>query len=350
MDYDALDRLVTLRDSGAISETEFESLKAGLVYGEAQEDENFRARAMTFLARSERAYLAILRGATLVFATILVIYAAWLGLSGLYNVSRNAASITEKPVSVDAEEVAKVDFRTPQAPKSDAQPSTKPNFTEERQFYLNSLTQYYRIYQTKFEVYRKQDDKLLSRADFDKRFLNTELRIKSLKSGEVSFAQDKADVISLIKVMADVAAMPETVKRLQKYKAASRIRVNQKVKKVRYESYCSYYSVFSYECLTYDSRPVNYTETKVIMKLPDGVVSHVDLFAAYQSKYIDTLLARRDASKQAANAERQEIIEANARGQESILTAVKVAGGFLALMFFFLLIAIERHQRKLAKD
>ncbi|MEJ6011508.1 hypothetical protein [Novosphingobium aquae] len=95
---------------------------------------------------------------------------------------------------------------------------------------------------------------------------------------------------------------------------------------------------------------MNYTETKVSMKRPKGVVSHVDLFAAFHRKYLDTLLGRRAENKQKAEAERNAILDANARGEADLLTAVFVIGGFLALMFFFLLIAIERHQRKLASD
>ncbi len=352
MDYGALDRLVKLRDSGAITEEEFASQKALLLeLDEADEEgaakESFKSRSMAFLARAEGAYLAALRGATLVFATILVVYAAWLGLSGLYNISRNANAVKEEPVEVGAEEVAKLDLGAPgataAAPEIDA-------YNTERNFYRAALDQYLKLYQTKFEIYRKNDDNSLSKADFDKRFLNTEARISSLKSNEFNFEQDQADVTSLVKVMTDVAAMPETQKRLVSYKNAQRARVEEKINKSRDESYCSYYGVYINQCITYDTRHVNYIETKVLMKLPNGVVSHVDLFAAYQHKYLDTMLARRAESKQEAEAERNAILDANNRGKANLLTVISVIGGFLALMFFFLLIAIERHQRRLAGD
>jgi hypothetical protein len=354
MDYAALDRLVKLRDSGAITGEEFASQKALLLEtSEAEADgvqkDSFKTRAMAFLARAEGAYLAVLRGATLVFATILVVYAAWLGLSGLYNVSRNASAVVEEPVVVGAAEVAKADVGTPaiDAPEA-AEPAQA--FNAERNFYRSALDQYFNLYQTKFEASRKNDDKPLSKADFDKRFLNTDARITSLKANEFNFEQDKADVTSLIKVMTDVAALPETQKRLSSYKSAERTRVEEKINKSREERYCSYYGYYIDQCISYDTRQVNYTETKVSMKLPKGVVSHVDLFAAFHRKYLDTLLSRRAESKQKAKAERDAILEANARGKANLLTAVFVIGGFLALMFFFLLIAIERHQRKLASD
>ena len=355
MDYDALNRLVKLRDSGAITEEEFASQKAVLLEtGEAEAEEaqkgSFKTRAMAFLGRAEGVYLAVLRGATLVFATILVVYAAWLGLSGLYNVSRNASAVKEEAVVVSADEVAKADLGAPAADAPSAAIEPAQAFNAERNFYRAALDQYFKLYQTKFEISRKSDDKPLSKADFDKRFLNTDARIASLKSNEFNFEQDKADVTSLIKVMTDVAALPETQKRLGGYKSAERTRVEEKINRTRDERYCSYYGYYIDQCISYDTRQVNYTETKVSMKLPKGVVSHVDLFAAFHRKYLDTLLGRRADNKQKAEAERNAILDANARGKANLLTAVFVIGGFLALMFFFLLIAIERHQRKLASD
>jgi len=50
-----------------------------------------------------------------------------------------------------------------------------------------------------------------------------------------------------------------------------------------------------------------------------------------------------------AEAERQGIVAGIADGHLSLMTALQLIGGFLVLMFFFLLTAIERHQRKLAR-
>lgn len=355
MDYAALDRLVKLRDSGAITEEEFASQKALLLETSqaevdgAQQD-SLKARSMAFLVRAESFYLALLRGATLVLATILVVYAAWLGLSGLYNVSRNASAVKEEPAVVGADEVAKAELGAPALEDDAPTAESIKTFNTERSFYGSALDQYFKLYQTKFEVSRKSDDEPMSKSDFGKRFLNADARIASIKSNELNFEQDKADVTSLIKVMTEVAALPETQKRLSSYKSAERTRVEEKINRSREERYCSYYGYYIDECITYDTRRVNYTETKVSMKLPKGVVSHVDLFEAFHRTYLDTLLNRRAENRQKAEAERNAIIAANARGKANLLNAVFVVGAFLALMFFFLLIAIERHQRKLAND
>lgn len=355
MDYDALDRLVKLRDSGAITDDEFVSRKAILLNADSTEEEheargNFPEGAKYFLTRTEGVYLAVLRAATLVFATILIAYAAWLGVSGLYNVSRNVGSVKEDSVVVSANEVATVDLKAPISSLEEPKVSPVPSFDEQKTFYKTALGQYHRIFQTRFEKYKKDDEKTLTKLEFDKRTLNTEARIASLKSNEFDFAQDRADVTSLIEVMSEVAGFPETQQRLVKYKDAKRQRVEEKISRTRDETYCSYYGYYIDQCITYDTRQVNYTETKVSMRLPAGVVSHIDLITAYQRKFLDTLLARREASRPKADSERQEILAANARGKGSLRTAITVAGGFLVLMFFFLLVAIERHQRKLAAD
>jgi O-antigen/teichoic acid export membrane protein len=50
-----------------------------------------------------------------------------------------------------------------------------------------------------------------------------------------------------------------------------------------------------------------------------------------------------------AQAEREKILIGNVEGKASLGIAAYVAIAFVVLMFFFLLIAIERHHRILAK-
>jgi hypothetical protein len=84
------------------------------------------------------------------------------------------------------------------------------------------------------------------------------------------------------------------------------------------------------------------------MKLPAGVLSHADLFGAYQDAYASRLAEKRQANAAAAERQRSEILADNLNGRERLWLALSVVGGFLALMFLFLLIALERHQRKIA--
>jgi TRAP-type C4-dicarboxylate transport system permease small subunit len=48
--------------------------------------------------------------------------------------------------------------------------------------------------------------------------------------------------------------------------------------------------------------------------------------------------------------ERETIVEGISNGKANLWTALTLTLGFLVLMFFFLLIAIERHQRRFARE
>ena len=95
---------------------------------------------------------------------------------------------------------------------------------------------------------------------------------------------------------------------------------------------------------------IPYTETVKSMEFPKGTQSHTQIFRAFQDRYFSLLTERRERVAREAQAERESIIEGNATGWISLKTALSVVGGFLVLMFFFLLIAIERHQRRLSAE
>jgi hypothetical protein len=116
------------------------------------------------------------------------------------------------------------------------------------------------------------------------------------------------------------------------------------------ERYCSYFGEYVGECLLYDTRPVEYTDTEVSNVLPKGVFSPQELFGRYQENYVKTIASRRDENGSKASAERARILAANDHGKQQLQNAITAAGSFLALMFFFLLIAIERHQRRIARE
>lgn len=91
---------------------------------------------------------------------------------------------------------------------------------------------------------------------------------------------------------------------------------------------------------------IPYTETVKAMEFPKGTQSHAQIFRAFQDRYIFLLRERREDAARQAQMERQDIIQGNIAGWDSLKIALAVVGMFLVLMFFFLLIAIEHHQRK----
>ena len=158
--------------------------------------------------------------------------------------------------------------------------------------------------------------------------------------------------------MTEASEKPVTKERLQRYKTARKVRVENKVQRTRteyrqgwdsYSTACAdwYYSPMG--CPVRRAVEVPYTETVTSMEFPKGTQSHIDIFRAFQQRYFDLLGERRAANAQKAEDERQSIIAGKLEGELSLMTALQVVGAFLALMFFFLLIAIERHQRRMAQ-
>jgi hypothetical protein len=148
--------------------------------------------------------------------------------------------------------------------------------------------------------------------------------------------------------MAAVASDQKTVDRLRAYQSAKKIPVTRTETGMRSERYCYYYSDYFEQCGVWDTRTVPYSRQVQELKLPAGVVSHTDLFAAYQDAYLSKLAEKREANAATAQRERAEIMADNADGQIRLWSALQVVGAFLVLMFLFLLIALERHQRRIA--
>jgi hypothetical protein len=183
---------------------------------------------------------------------------------------------------------------------------------------------------------------------FDQRYLQTGDRLEAIKVGAGGFEQDKADLESLLTTMTAVAGNQKTVERLQTYRLAKKIPVTRTESGMRSERYCYYYSDYFDQCGVWDTRSVPYSRKIQEMKLPAGIISHADLFGAYQDAYLSKLANKRDGIAAAAERKRNEIMADNVDGQVRLWTALQVVGAFLVLMFLFLLIALERHQRRIA--
>lgn len=303
------------------------------------------ARAQETLDKLERVYLAAIRAVALVAATLLILYALWLTASGIYKSSKDVGSVSEAPAVVSPEEVAEIDLRKITKPTA---PANLDPLAAERRYYADFGKRYHALFKAKFEPFKKPEDRPLEQKAFDQRYVLTGERIDAIKEGNVGFEQDKADLESLLTTMAAVSSSQKTVDRLRAYKSAKKTSVSRTESGTREERYCSYYGYYTGGCLAYDTRTVPFRRTVQEMKLPAGVVSHADLFGAYQDRYLSKLAEKRDSNAAAAERQREEIIADNLNGQARLWSALSVIGGFVALMFLFLLIALERHQRKIA--
>lgn len=301
-------------------------------------------RLMNFVALVERFYLSALRIILLLLASGLVIGALWLGVSGLYQVSRSTASVVQEPATVTATEIADIPVHVVDKNGS----NTKSNSLQaEQNFYRDFVTRYFELYQKKFAQFRKVDDPVVDRASFDTLYVKSADRLESIGRGDLNFEEDKAELNLLLSKMREVAALPQTVNRLMRYRMTNKIQKSKIVRGTKTEQYCSYFGYYINQCISYDTREVPYQRTVVETYLPPGVMTPGDLFQAYQDRHFDLLASRRRDNVSKAEAARESIIAGNAEGASRLLRGVMLVGGFLAVMFLFLVIAIERHQRKL---
>lgn len=327
------------------------------MYLEEESRASFARRAGNALDRAEGLYLRVLRAVILVIATILLAYAAWLAASSLYRISQSPDSVIEAEASVSADELTDAEMPVSRAStKADAKLAINSAY---QNYYSGFASRYYALYQTKFEPYRQAQDKQLSRAEFDGAFVNIPVRLEAISQGDLAFEEDRDDLEILLNVMTEAAAKPMTLDRLKRYKSARKVPVTEKVERTRvtYQDgwdansvACSDWYQTPYGCPV--RRPVEsaYTENVTTMEFPKGTQSHTQIFKAFQDRFYALLQKRRDSNSQAAENERQGILDGIISGHLSLVTALQIAGGFLLLMFFFLLIAIERHQRRIATD
>ncbi|MEH3108243.1 MAG: hypothetical protein PGN09_13510 [Sphingomonas fennica] len=292
--------------------------------------------------KMESIYLAALRVLALGVATILLVYAAWLGASGLYKLSRDASSIKEQPAAVATAEITGIDMSKP---REEASPQVDP-LQRERAFYKQFVDRYFGLYRARFERFAQPDDAKVNRSQFEQRFVQIDTRLQSIESGDIRFDADRADLESLLAGMSAAAETDVTKARLQSYQAARKTKVTRTIRDTRTEQYCSYYGYYTGSCLSWDTRQVPVSRQVSELRLPTGIIAPIDLFAAYQKKYIETLATRREENAAKAADARAEIELANIVGAANLWTAVKIIGVFLVMMFLFLLIAIERHQRR----
>ncbi|WP_138983943.1 hypothetical protein [Sphingomonas elodea] len=297
------------------------------------------------LDRMENVYLAVLRAGALLIATLLLAYAAWLGVSGLYKVSRDVKSVKEAVASVSAEDVASVDLKAQEAKAKQAADPMR----QQRSFYQGFAKRYLALYRSKFEPFQQPDDAKLTDQEFTSLFVDMDGRLTAIERGDLDFAQDKGDLEALLKAVTGAADLKVTKDRLQAYRRAKKVQVARTVTEMKTERYCSYYGYYIDSCISWSTREVPVSRTVTETRLPDGIVYPADLFRAYHQKFVDTLIERREANAAQAQKARVEIQQDNANGSERLWTAIRIVGAFVVLMFLFLLIALERHQRRIAR-
>lgn len=301
----------------------------------------------------EAFYLTVLRVAALIVATCILLWAAWLALSALYNLSRSEQSVRQDSVEVKPQEIAQAEAKN-SAPE---QAKDRTVSAEQQRYYANFVRRYYNLYKQRFETFRQSEDKRLSIDEFDDAFVQTAAKMSAVAAYDLDFASDKADLETLLGTMTAAATSEATLKRLATYRAAKKRQVKKEVRRTRtesrrgwdsYSTSCEGWYYAPYGCAVTRRVTVPYTATVTALEFPKGTVSHTQVFRAMQDRYFALLFERRQAAADKAEAERASIRSGHSTGWTRLGQALWIAGAFLFLMFLFLVIAMERHQRQIA--
>lgn len=300
-----------------------------------------------FLDKVELFYLNALRIFTLLIASILLLCALGFGIFGLYKILQSPDSVTEKPSTVSVSELMNLNTakgnQEVDSPEQDNSESANPNKDEYKIYYKDYVSRYYKLFQDVYVKYKRPEDKNITLKEFDEMFVDSASRIENVDNS--TFAQDKKDLEDYFAVISKLSISKENFEKLIKYKAAEYISTTRKINDTKTVKSCAEYFYYDNSCLYYETKQVPIVRTVTEKHLPDGITGYASLLSKYQDEYFTILEEKREANKGEAQAKRDRIAAGKASAGSNFTIALGITGGFMILMFFFLLIAIERHQR-----
>ncbi|MEN2787564.1 hypothetical protein ACFOKI_02910 [Sphingomonas qilianensis] len=332
-----------------------QAFNGGLKLDEIEERSTLIARTGTWLDRIEFLYLRVLRAMLLVGATVLLICALVWAATSVTRILRSPDSVAERPSVVSANELQESGLKMSSSASSNA--ALNKDFREQRSNYDSFLRRYYSLYRTRYQPNLRTDDKTLAIGEFDDLTINSSARLASIRKGELDFAVDKKDLDTFLPVIVTASSSKSTDDRLSKYRLATKKPVATQVQRTRTETRRGW-DPYSENCPAWYESPIGcavnrqvvvpYSETVKVMRYPDGIASPNEILKSYQDRYFGLLAERRRTNADKASSERQDIVAGQATGWGGLSQSVMIVGAFLVLMFFFLLVAIERHQRRIA--
>jgi len=307
----------------------------------------------TRLDRVESAYLAILRVAVLAVATLCLLAAIGFAADGLWRIAVST-DVEEEKTAVSPADVVSA-MKTPTPPRQASGQSEISSGVRQRHatFQANVFRPYYAAYKRASDAYKKDEDKTLTEAellsalgyDLGAYAAGSSLATKRFVENPEYQQQAQAAVAA---AMSD----PGTVRLLAVYKAAEKTAQSCSTVTEQRRGWdsnstaCSDWFYTPYGCEVTRNVPVE----RCVPAYPDGIVSPFVAFGRADGTF-RTLWAAR-AESNASDAYRTLAERENTRAAigPRLLIALQIIGGFLAVMFFFLIIAVERHLRRLAQS
>jgi len=258
--------------------------------------------------KAEALYLRILRWIAILVATVMLAFATWNGLSSALNYILSLQTAEAEPVTVTQSDM--VSAATP--PKQEGTP-VRELIEAERQKMPSSIydahaKKMYQVWKNDFERYRPSGDPALTYADFSDWYQSEYIDGTLLKHDVVDWVtgeeRAKIDLEMSVDALSKAAKDPAIVNRMKAFQVG-------KSKREYWDRY-----------------------DQTFMRLIDG--------------YWISLKINRDLEASRVAAKRAAIAEKTQKAEISYMAARNALVGFLGLMFFFLVVAMERHQRRIA--
>jgi len=300
------------------------------------------------LDRVEISYLLALRIAGLLVATLCLAAALFFAGDAIWRLAVSAR-VKAEPTVVDAALLANRLAAPPKREAGDGAPDAA-RATHDR-FVQSVWPRYYAHYKTAFDKYRKADDRLVpSKELMESLGYGLDDYVRALDgegaAGEriLRLVSDSAYQSAAIARVGEVMSSARLAQLLAQYRTAEKserrcvttpqTRVVQRT--------CGYYYV--YDC-SY-TRTVNVERCEAVY--PDGVVSPIQAFERADGLFAEAYFADEAAKRRAADRKLSERLETRAKIGPLLRLSFVILGGFFIVMFLFLVIAIERHLRRLS--
>lgn len=324
-----------------------------------------RALGAHWFANAEHGYLSLLRRTALVAATLLLFGAIFYFLAGTYMRTGDPMNLSPELVTVSGPDLVVV---APPDPEEDGEGGAEARDQIPR--YRLVLPEafrdrYWRLYEQRFAPNYREGESGLERTAFFERmfpddvldqiqgFDETLLAVPQLPEETGSTGNTLLDLLAL---SVDQASRTEEIEQqLSAYQSAQRVRICRTVQRTRtrYVEGWDYYSTScpnwyeNYGCATRRAVREPYSEQVCNMQFPDDIADPAEKMSELQQRFFQTVDMRIDDARDETRRLRSDMFRDKARGEDAQWNALYIFGVFLALMFLYTIVAIERHQRKL---
>jgi len=299
------------------------------------------------LDRIERIYLASLRVAILGVATLCLLGALFFGGNALWRVFVST-DVETAPVQITGTQIA-AELKKAAPPRSvqEGGDDVAPAVRRAHALWESEVfPKYYAIYRKATDAYKKPEDEtltaqqLMSALGYD---LQSYARSKKAKLFINNAEYQKQALTAVATALSDAAVVTQLTEYKAAKKTAQSCSTTYQSQRVwdSYSTACYAWYEYPQGCQVTRSVPVE----RCVPAYPKGIVSPRVAFGRADEEFF-RLWTERNAQVNAEARAAQDAREAiRAQIGPNLLLALQILGAFLVVMFFFLMVAIERHLR-----